>query len=179
MPESGDPLSGTKETSVANNAREVWVPLWSSWRRDRGRCPMRGQERRAWPRQPSRRASGKSRVDYCPHFRTERGSEQVHLPARPVPLGDRSLPIRLGCFAANPGDRLGRGRRTGFVRRSDEPNANDDDQEFLQKKSSSGWIAVSDAGLNLLSAIHQTGLHPGRVVDPIPGTPFRFRGRHG
>jgi hypothetical protein len=36
-------------------------------------------------------------------------------------------------------------------------------QEFLQKKPSSGWIEISDARLNLLSAIHETNRFTGTI----------------
>jgi hypothetical protein len=36
-------------------------------------------------------------------------------------------------------------------------------QEFLQKKPSSGWIEVSDARLNLLSAIHESNRFTGTI----------------
>jgi hypothetical protein len=43
-------------------------------------------------------------------------------------------------------------------------------QEFLQKKPSSGWIEISDARLNLLSAIHESSRFTGtikRVYIPV------------
>jgi hypothetical protein len=90
---------------------------------------------------------------------------------RRVAEEDRSLRVKLGCFLPILAVGLvALGAQGLYVGLTNQSLVAMTYREFLQKKPSSGWIEISDARLDLLSAIHESNRFTGaikRVYIPV------------
>ncbi len=136
------------------------------WTRQCSRCPMRvlgepgehpDDELNAQP--GDRRSTG---IHSRPFILV--WSETFRRTSRSSHLTDRSPTMKLGCLL--PILAIGfvvvgaQGLYVGLTNRTLTTMTY---QEFLQKKPSSGWVEVSDARLNLLTAIHESNRFTGTI----------------